>query len=149
MAHALSHPELLKRRRVLTGGSSTLALWLITLPPFTVGMWSRHGAAFYLGIIIALGWIALLPIAAFGRRQVAIALPIFAALAFFVTLLTIPFGSAPFWVYGWSTLGMLLMTVPKVRRDHWEEHIPDGHPTGQEVTPPPAPPPRLGSHLPG
>jgi hypothetical protein len=150
MAHALSSSELLTKRRVLTRRGPWLVMWFITLPPLTVGMWYRHGFPFVLGLVIALGWIFLLPIATWGRRPSALVLPVFAAITFLVSVLGMPFGSAAFWVYSWSTAAMLLMTIPKIRRTHWEEHLAGGQPaSGPEATPPPAPPPRLGSHLPG
>jgi hypothetical protein len=121
--HVLSSSPLLESRRVFTERGPSVWAWLITLAPFTVGMASR-GFAFYLGIGIAVAWAISLPISTFlPRAGAALLPPIVAGLAFVTTLLTMPFDSAAFWVYSWTTLVMLLMTVPKPRREHWGEHI--------------------------
>jgi len=122
MAFHVSSSPLLASRRVFTDRGPSMWSWLIALPPLTVGM-ASNGFAFYLGIALAVGWLIMLPLAAYLPRSAAALLPpIFAAVAFVTTLGTQPFNSAAFWVFSWASLGMLIMSIPKVRRDHWEEH---------------------------
>jgi hypothetical protein len=120
--HVSSSP-LLENRRVFTERGPSMLNWLVALPPLVVGMASQ-GFAFILGVVLAVGWLILLPAAAYlPRSVVALMPPIFAGAVFVTTLLFVPYSSAAFWVYAWTSLGMLLMTVPKVRRDHWEERV--------------------------
>jgi hypothetical protein len=123
MAFHVSSSPLLASRRVFTDHGPSLFAWLITLPPFVVGMWS-HGVAFYLGIALALLWAISLPVAAYLPRTLGALMPTaVAVLGFFTTLLVLPFNSPGFWVFSWTSLVMLLMAVPKPMREHWEEKV--------------------------
>ena len=119
--HVSSSP-LLESRRVFTERGPSMLNWLVALPPLVVGM-AAHGFSNFLGVVLAVGWLILLPVAAYLPRSALALLPtIFAAAVFVTTLLKIPFNSAAFWVYSWTSLAMMLMTIPKARRDHWEDH---------------------------
>jgi hypothetical protein len=122
MAFHLSSSPLLESRRVFTERGPSLLNWLVSLPPLVVGL-ASSGFSLFLGVVLAIGWLILLPLAGyFPRSSVALLPAIFTAVVFISTLLLIPFHSAAFWVYSWTSLAMMLMTIPKTRRDHWEDH---------------------------
>jgi hypothetical protein len=59
-------------------------------------------------------------VAAYSEHTSAAVLPAaFAAVMFFTSLFVLPFHSPVFWVASWSSLAMVIMVVPKDRRDHW------------------------------
>jgi len=115
----MSEPELIstprfaeaRRSRLLLAGPKFPIMCLTALPAGVVAL-ASIGHAQQLSALIAVGWLALAPMALY-ERWAAIALPIVAGCFLLLTMLLLPFNSAAFIVDAWTTLAMLVLSLPR------------------------------------
>jgi len=115
----MSEPELIsaprfarsRRSRLLLAGPKFPIMCMAALPAGVVAL-ASVGHAQKLSALIAIGWLALTPLALY-ERWAAIALPIAAGCFLLLTMLVLPFNSAAFIVDAWTSLAMLVLSLPR------------------------------------
>jgi hypothetical protein len=100
-----------RRGRLLLAGPKFPVMCLTALPAGVVAL-ASVGAEQQVSGIIAIGWLALAPMALY-ERWAAIALPIVAAGFLLLVMAALPFNSAAFIVDAWTTLAMIVLALPR------------------------------------
>jgi uncharacterized membrane protein YdfJ with MMPL/SSD domain len=98
-------------RGLLVSGPRLTAMVLAALPAAVVAM-STTGRAQHVSGLIAATWLVLVLIAVY-RPWAAVALPVIAAGFIVLTVLALPFHSAPFIVDVWASMAMLVLSLPR------------------------------------
>ena len=88
--------------------------WLLPIAailPLSAGL-AAAGAQAALGIAIGVTWLLSAPLAFYGRRSVRWLVPVSSAIFLAAAVLLLPFNSPGFLVDVWTTLLVLLATIP-------------------------------------